>query len=105
MADWVQGGAMNSIIKAVAKSQHLKPGDLKGRDTHRDIVLARDIAMYIILQRDGLTFTEVGRAFNRTPATASYAYQKIARNMHINPSFRRKVLELQRTINKRIFSP
>ena len=89
---------MNLIIKAVAKSQHLKPQYLKGHNTHKDIVLARDIAIYIILQRDGLTFTEVGREFNRTPATASYAYQKIAGAIHTNPSLRDRVLRIEQAI-------
>ncbi len=91
---------MNSIIKAVARTQHLKPRDLTGHDKHKNIVLARDMAIYIILQRDGLTFTEVGKAFNRTPATASYAYQKIARNMHSNPSFRKRMLRLLAGLDK-----
>ncbi len=88
---------MNSIIEVVAKSQYLKPEDLKGNDRHKDIALARHMAIYLILQRDGRTFTEVGRAFNRTPATTSHAYQKIARNMHINPSFRNQVLKIAKS--------
>lgn len=96
---------MNSIIEAVAKNQYLKPEDLKSSDRHRDIVLARDMAIYLILQRDSLTFTEVGRAFNRTPATTSYAYQKIARNMHINPSFKAMIIKIAKQISPLNNSP
>ena len=52
--------------------------------------------MYVILQQDNLTFTYVGKLFNRCPALASYAYQKIAKRLTTDPLLRKHILEVQR---------
>ena len=89
---------MQPIINIVANSLLLKPGDLKGKSRRSDIVFARYLAMYIILQGNSCTFTEVGRVFNRYPAVASRAYQRIAKLVTTDPLLGEYILEVGRRV-------
>lgn len=89
------------ILEAVVESFQLTPSDLRGRKRDELTALARQVTMYLIRQETSCSLSEIGRELGgRTPATVSHAYQKIAEDINNNPSLRRKVFDIQRSIQK-----
>jgi len=86
------------IIEAVVNSFQLTPSDLRGRKRDEATALARQVAMYLIRQETNCSLAEVGQELgDRSPATISHAYQKIATDINNNPSLRRRIFDIQRT--------
>ncbi len=89
------------ILEAVVEKFELTPSDLRGRKRDGDTALARQVAMYLMRQETDCSLAEIGRELgNRTPATVSHAYQKIADDINNNPTLKRKVFDIQRSIQK-----
>ncbi|MFC2071798.1 chromosomal replication initiator protein DnaA [Chloroflexota bacterium] len=87
------------IMEAVVNNFQLTPSDLKSRKRDEATALARQVAMYLIRQETDSSLAEIGRELGgRSPATVSYAYQKIANDISNSPSLRRKIFEIQQGI-------
>ena len=87
------------IMEAVVNSFQLTPSDLKSRKRDEATALARQVAMYLIRQETDCSLAEIGRELGgRSPATISYAYQKIANDINNSPALRRKIFEIQQEI-------
>ncbi|MFH1032288.1 MAG: chromosomal replication initiator protein DnaA [Chloroflexota bacterium] len=90
----------NIILEAVVNSFQITPADLKSSKRNETTVLARQIAMYLLRQETDYSLAEVGKELgDRSPATVSHAYQKIANAMNNDPPLRRKVLDIQQQIH------
>ncbi|MDD5038895.1 MAG: chromosomal replication initiator protein DnaA [Dehalococcoidales bacterium] len=88
------------IIEAVVNSFQLTPTDLRSRKRDEAIVLARQVAMYLIRQETNCSLAAVGKELGgRSPATTSHAYQKIASNLNNDPSLQRKIFDIHQKIN------
>ena len=88
------------IIEAVVNGFQLSPSDLKSRKRNETTALARQVAMYLIRQETNFSLARTGQELgNRSPATVSHAYQKIADDIANSPSLRRKVFEIQQRIS------
>ena len=86
------------IIEAVVNSFQLTPSDLKSRKRDEATALARQVAMYLIRQETNCSLAEVGQELGgRSPATVSYAYQKIANDINNSSSLQRKIFEIQQS--------
>ncbi|KKN60097.1 hypothetical protein LCGC14_0535660 [marine sediment metagenome] len=69
----------------------------KGREDY--IALARQVAMYLIRQNTSLSLLETGSYLgDRSPATVSFGYQKIANALNDNPCLKGKVDEIKRVL-------
>ncbi len=87
------------ITEAVVNSFQLTPSDLKSRKRDEATVLARQVAMYLIRQETNCSLAKVGQELGgRSPATVSYAYQKIANDLNNSPSLRHKIFDIQQSI-------
>ena len=87
------------IMEAVVNSFQLTPSDLKSRKRDEATALARPVAMYLIRQETDCSLSKVGQELGgRSPATVSYAYQKIAGDINNSPSLRRKICDIQQRI-------
>jgi len=94
---------VSTIKLAVADAFYttVKELESKGRgDEH--LTLTRQVAMYLIRQRTDSSFTAIGRILgDRTPATVSFGYQKIANALEKNPSLRRKLSEIEQVLDEK----
>ena len=87
------------FIEKVAISFQLTPLDLLSRKRDKETTLARQVAMYLLKQETDCSLDKVGKELGgRSPATVSYAYQKIAASLHDCPSLQRKVFDIQQNI-------
>lgn len=67
------------IVDAVVDIFMISRSDLVSRKRDDHTALARQVAMYLIWQDTDFTLAEIGRELGgRSPATVTYAYQKIA---------------------------
>jgi chromosomal replication initiator protein len=68
----------SEIIKHVAHYYGLKVGEIKSRNNSQQIVLPRQVAMYLCKQLTDLSFPEIGRQFNnKHHSTVMYSVEKI----------------------------
>ena len=88
------------IAEAVATDFQVTLSDLKGRKRNEATVLARQVSMYLMRQETDCSLSEIGRELGgRSPATISYAYEKIANNINNDPHLRRQVFNIQQRLH------
>ncbi len=88
------------ITEAVSASFQVTPSDLKGRKRNEATVLARQVSMYLMRQETDCSLSEIGRELGgRSPATISYAYEKIANSINNDPHLRRQVFNIQQKLH------
>ncbi len=88
------------IAEAVAADFQISLSDLKGRKRNEATVLARQVSMYLIRQETDRSLSEIGRELGgRSPATISYAYEKIANCINNDPHLRRQVFNIQQKLH------
>ncbi len=88
------------IIHTVANYFDLPTEELPGRKRDRNIVLARQIAMYLMREENNYSFAQIGKELgNRNHATAIHGYEKIASEININHKLHDQIAEIKETIN------
>ncbi len=88
------------IATSVADYFNLSMEELTGKKRDRRVVLARQIAMYLMREENNCSFTEIGRELgNRNHATALHGHEKIAREMNLDPNLRSQISEIKNAIN------
>ncbi len=89
-----------SIAEETAASFQVTLSDLKGRKRDEATVLARQVTMYLMRQETDRSLSEIGRELGgRSPATISYAYDKIANSINNDPHLRRQVFNIQQKLH------
>ncbi len=84
--------SMDDILGAVAEWFGVKPEEIKGKGRSKEIVVPRQLAMYLIREKTGASFPEIGQYFGgRDHTTVLYAVQKVKKEIASNP-------ELQQTV-------
>jgi len=88
------------IVETVASSFQMPLSELRGRKRDGATVLARQVTMYLMRQETECSLAEIGRELGgRSPATISYAYEKIANNISNDPHLRRQVFNIQQKLH------
>jgi chromosomal replication initiator protein len=88
------------IMEAVASKYNLTLSDLKGRKRDEATVLARQMTMYLIRQETDCSLAKIGKELGgRSPATISYAYEKIANSITNDHRLRRQVFNIQQILH------
>ncbi len=88
------------IAEAVAASFQVSLTDLKRRKRDEATVLARQVSMYLIREETACSLAQIGRHLgDRSPATISYACDKIADNISNDPHLRRQVFNVRQTLH------
>ena len=81
---------IDSIMKAVAEKYGIKPAQLREKSNRKEIVLPRQVAMYVAKEITQASLPEIGRAFGPEGITRlSYTlsgkiYQERQRNVDLN---------------------
>ena len=84
------------ITEAVATGFNIPISELVGRKRDEATSLARQVTMYLMRQETDCSLANIGKELGgRSPATISYAYEKIAGNISNDPYLRRQVFNIQ----------
>ena len=90
--------SVDSIISAVAKFFNIKVQDMKGPRRTRQLVVPRQVAMFLARRHTGLSLPEIGKHFGgRDHTTVMHAVRKIDNQIETDEAFRRKVDMVRKT--------
>ena len=90
--------SIDSILEGVARFFNVKPSDLKGPRRTKQVVMPRQIAMYLARKNTGMSLPEIGRRFGgRDHTTVIHGVRKITRQLE-DPAFKSKVDLVARSI-------
>jgi chromosomal replication initiator protein len=68
---------VNTIIEVVAEQFKMPVDDILGKKRNKEIVMPRQVAMYLAREMGGMSYPDIGRAFGRDYTTVIHSYEKI----------------------------
>ena len=89
------------IIEEVAKFYHIPSHEIKGKSRTKDIVLARQVAMYEIRRMTTLSLQEIGEAFSRDHTTVMHSIERIENMDKKSPEMAEILKDINANINAR----
>jgi chromosomal replication initiator protein len=91
--------SVESIQGGVARFFNVKVSDIKGPRRTRQVVMPRQIAMFLARRHTGQSLPEIGRRFGgRDHSTVIHAVRKVTKQLDTDPAYRKKVELVARTI-------
>lgn len=91
----------NEIVKAVGDVFEISPADLISRSRKQELVIARQVAMYLMREMLDLSYPYIGEKLGkRDHTTAIYAYEKIAEDINKNPALMQKIMLIKDMVGK-----
>ena len=89
------------VIDAVVRHYRVTPQEVKGRRRNRDIVLPRQVAMYLARTETQASLPEIGAALGgRDHTTVLYGFQKIEGLLEQDSNLRRQVATIQEQLHQ-----
>jgi len=90
------------VLETVAGAFQLTLSDLKGRRRDVNTALARQVCMYLIREETDSSLADIGGELGgRSPATISYACEKMSGAINNDPLLRRQVFNIQQKLHAR----
>lgn len=89
----------SAITSFTADSFSVNPEALKGKKRKREILIPRQVAMFLIRDLTDLPLEEVGEFFGRDHSTVVNAIKRVKSMMEQDSSFKRKVEDIKRSLN------
>jgi len=84
------------VIEIVSSFYNIEVTELKGKSRSREVVLPRQVAMYIIREETETSLSEIGDAFGgKDHTTVMHSCEKIERSIEADSSLRQEVLTLR----------
>ena len=91
-----------AITEYVCKYFNLDPEVLRGQSRSRDVVNARQIAMYLIRRMTNLSQGDIGKEFGgRDHTTVLHSLDKVEKQMRSDPAFAEEVKAITTNINSK----
>lgn len=91
--------SVESILKSVAAVFEVRISELKGESRHKEIALARQVAMYLAKELINDSLMRIGASFGgKTHSTLLHAWKKIADQIQVNEMLRRQVQMVRKNI-------
>lgn len=91
--------SVDSITKTVAHYYKIPLGDIRGKSKTKDIVLARQVAMYLIHQHLRKTLTEIAHFFGKKDhTTPMYNIDLVKKKLKNDQSFAQQLLEIEKML-------
>ena len=91
--------SVENILKSVASIFEVRIAELKGESRHKEIALARQVAMYLAKELIDDSLMKIAAGFGgKTHSTLLHAWKKISDQVQINETLRRQVQMVRRNI-------
>jgi len=87
--------SINVILQAICDYFQISIDDLTGKKRNKDVLLPRQIGMYLAKEMTGCSFPEIGSAFGRDHSTVIHAYEKIKEEVRESREVRNAVNEIR----------
>ncbi len=89
----------DAIISEVSRFFGYDEGILRGPSRNRQVVNARNIAMYLIRNITGLSTIEIGKIFERDHSTAVHSLDQVTARIQSDPSYSQTIKDITLNIN------
>ena len=90
------------ITEYICKYYNMDPSVLYSQSRSRDVVNARNIAMYLIRRMTNLSLVDIGKSFGgRDHSTVLHSLDKVEKQMRSDPAFAEVVKEITTNINSK----
>ena len=89
------------ILEETAKFYDLEPATIMGQSRKADIVLARQVSMYIIRSLTNLSLPEVGKIFGQHHTTVMHSVDKIEKSLRSNTELKEVIRDIKANVNDR----
>ncbi|HEX4964876.1 MAG TPA: chromosomal replication initiator protein DnaA [Thermoanaerobaculia bacterium] len=88
--------AAAEIVKFVARHYDLKVSEIKSKSNSRQIVIPRQVAMFLCKRLTDLSFPEIGKLFNdKHHSTVMYSVEMVGKKRETDPDFDRTLKSLE----------
>jgi len=88
--------AAAEIVKFVARHYDLKVSEIKSKSNSRQIVIPRQVAMYLCKRLTDLSYPEIGKLFNdKHHSTVMYSVEMVDKKREADPDFDRMLKSLE----------
>ncbi len=92
--------SVEEILKSVAAVFEVRVSEIKGESRHKEIALARQVAMYLAKEMIDDSLMKIASSFGgKTHSTLLHAWKKITDQVQINEMLRRQVQMVKRNIS------
>jgi chromosomal replication initiator protein len=89
----------SSVVKLVADHFHMTVGELTGRTRTKEVAYARQVAMYLLREENGLSLPVIGQLLGgRDHSTVRYGVEKVIEDMDEDGELRRHILALREKV-------
>ena len=90
------------IISYICSYYHIDEETLRGQSRSRDVVAARQLAMYLIRRMHATSLDGIGKEFgNRDHSTILHSLDKVEKQMQTDPKFAERVKEITTNISSK----
>lgn len=86
---------VETIIEVVAEHFKIAVGDLLGKKRNKEIVMPRQVAMYLAREMGSMSYPDIGRAFDRDYTTVIHSYEKVKGELKRDSSLRGVISEVR----------
>ncbi len=86
---------VETIIEVVCDHFKISNTDMLGKKRNKEIVTPRQVAMYLAREMGGMSYPDIGRAFNRDYTTVIHSYEKIRAEMKKDASLKNTLSEIR----------
>jgi len=90
---------MPDILRVTAQHFSVDPEDLRSKGRRHELVVARQVAMYLIREMTSHSYPEIGQYFGgRDHSTVMYAVQKMGEQLGHEDELTRRIRQIQETL-------
>ncbi len=94
--------SIDAILKAVSQTFEVKVSDLKDKGRSKNIVLPRQMAMYLAKEFVNESLTTLGSAFGKTHSTVLHACKNIEQKVKLDPQLALKLRQTKHTLQNHL---
>ncbi|MBO5203304.1 MAG: chromosomal replication initiator protein DnaA [Clostridia bacterium] len=89
---------VDKIFSAVYNKYNVPKEDIKGKKRVKNIIWARQVAIYLIREITELSFPNIGEIVDKDHSTVMYSYDQISKKISSNPLVEIEIKELSKDI-------
>lgn len=90
----------NLVVTEVSKFYGIEPDTIRSTSRRKEALVPRQVAMYLIREKIGLSLPEIGREFGKDHTTVMNAIRKVEEMMAKDPDFKAQIKDLSFDISR-----
>lgn len=92
---------VDRVLTEVSGAFDVSVEDIKSNHRHANISYARKIAIYVLKEVKGMTYTEIGNVLNKNHSTMTIHYREISKDLNNNKELKETVNDIIKNLRER----